>query len=156
MSDLRLQLKRGDGYFYTDLSMASAQFEREDGLETAILLSLFTDARAADGTAGWWGNRLPTPGAAQGWQRGSLLHTLNREKATAETLRKAKEFIEAALAWLIEDGVASSVIVETAWQPAPWPPGTMAVRIEVTRTAGAVERFAVVWDAQSNRVAEAA
>lgn len=155
MSDLRLQLKRGDGYFYTDLSMAGAQFEREDGLETAILLSLFTDAREGD-ERGWWGNRLAVPGVPLGWQRGSLLWTLRREKATAETLRKAKEFIEAALAWLIEDGVASAVLVENEWQPAPWPPGTMALRIEVARIDGSVERFAIVWDAQSNRVAEAA
>ena len=46
-----------------------------------------------------------------GDQFGSRLWLLSREKVVPETVARAKEYAEEALAWLIEDGVASRVVV---------------------------------------------
>ena len=87
----------------------------DDGLTTAVLCSLFTDRRAAPDDL--------RPGDAperRGWaldlfnpddRWGSKLWLLAREKATGETLARARAYAEEALAWLIEDGLAARVEV---------------------------------------------
>ncbi len=111
--------------FDFDISIASGAIVEEFGLESAILLSIFTDRRAADddelpggsgpGFAdrrGWWGDTYPD---VEGDRIGSRLWLLGREKATSETLARGKEFVREALLWLVEDGVASRVDVEAEW-----------------------------------------
>ncbi len=87
-------------------------------LETAILISLFTDRRASpddeipDGTSdprGWWGDLgadVPI---------GSRLWLLSRAKQTAETLQRANDYIIEALQWLIDDGVVVKFDVTVEW-----------------------------------------
>jgi phage gp46-like protein len=118
----------------------------EDGLTTAVLVSLFTDRRASaddvppDGTGdrrGWVGDVLST---VPGDRAGSRLWLLAREKQTEETRRRAVEYCREALAWLVEDGLAARVDVEAAWTaPAS---GILGMRIVVTRLDGAVETVA--------------
>ncbi|MCE2001476.1 phage GP46 family protein [Enterobacter asburiae] len=82
-----------------------------EALQTAILISLFTDrlARAddryeGDDRRGWWGD------AGETRQLGSRLWLLRREKLTPEVAMRAEEYAREALAWLTEDGVISEVI----------------------------------------------
>lgn len=84
------------------------------GLETAVLISLFTDNRAGDDDElpatetdkrGWWGGEI-----------GSKLWLLRREKQLASVMWRAKEYAQEALQWFVDDGVASSVRV-TASNP---------------------------------------
>jgi phage gp46-like protein len=105
----------------TDLAVVNNDLLADDGLETAVILSLFTDRRAGDDDVmpfgqtdrrGWFGDAVPV---VQGDRIGSRLWMLNREKQTAEVLAKAKEYAVEALAWLVEDKVASAVEVETIY-----------------------------------------
>lgn len=84
-----------------------------DDLQTAILISLFTDRQARsdddyDGEArrGWWGDTGSTDNI------GSRLWLLNRQKLTTNTAQRAEDYTTEALQWLIDDGVVSAFSVE--------------------------------------------
>lgn len=122
-------------------------FEEDDGLETSIIISLFTDRRAeaddqisGDDRRGWWGDLLTE---VEGDRIGSRLWLLSREKQLPNVLSKAREYAAEALQWLIEDGIASAVgvaaeIVRT---------GVLGLAIEITRTAAppVKYRFEAFW-----------
>ncbi|EPJ1396489.1 TPA: phage GP46 family protein [Yersinia enterocolitica] len=79
-------------------------------LETAILISLFTDrlARAddaidSDDRRGWWGD------TGSEYPIGSRLWLLRREKLTTKVALKAEDYAAEALAWLIDDGVVTAI-----------------------------------------------
>lgn len=87
-------------------------------LETAVMVSLFTDDRAepddrlAPGDTdrrGWWGNALGDDPI------GSRLWLLRRARRLPETLNLARDYIREALAWLVADGIAAKVDVTTEW-----------------------------------------
>ena len=112
-----IALSWNDGVGAADLALnASGALADDDGLETSVLLSLFLDARARpdDGAEGhrrgWVGDAF-TPEDRQG----SRLWLLKREKQTEETRRRAEDYANEALAWLVEAGLATSVSVSAAW-----------------------------------------
>ncbi|MBK0004386.1 phage GP46 family protein [Erwinia sp. S38] len=85
-----------------------------DDLQTAIIISLFTDrvARADDSTdsddrRGWWGD------SGEEMSIGSRLWLLRRQKLTTAVAQKAEDYAREALQWLISDGVVSSVEAAT-------------------------------------------
>ena len=133
-----------------DLLLAGGQLATDVGMRTAILISLFTDARAADDDAlpqpggdprGWWGDALA---ADRGDGIGSRLWLLSREKITAATVNRARDYAEAALAWLVEDRVAKSVVVEVE----AIRPQTLALSVAIERPTGpARDRYDFVWEA---------
>ncbi len=93
-----------------DWAEASGDLQEGNDLETAILISLFTDrlARAdddidGDDRRGWWGD------AGQDYPIGSRLWLLRRQKLTVATANKAEGFASEALKWLIDDGVVASI-----------------------------------------------
>lgn len=86
-----------------------------DDLQTAIIISLFTDRVArsdddidGDDSRGWWGDS----GAET--EIGSRLWLLRRQKLTPAVALKAEDHCRDALSWLISDGVVGSI--ETATQ----------------------------------------
>lgn len=96
---------------------AGAGLVSDDGLETAVILSLFTDRQAQpddplpgreDDRRGWWGDAFPD---VPGDRIGSRLWLLWREKQTSANLVRAELYATEALAWLVADGVARSVDV---------------------------------------------
>jgi phage gp46-like protein len=139
---------------FGDVVMQGQDLARDDGLESAVLLSLFTDRRAvpsqlspgddASDLRGYWGDIVP---AVEGDQHGSLLWTLGRAKQTRETLQRAREYCEQALAWLIEDRVTHTVTVEAEYIGR----GLMGIAIQIVRPDGArVEyRYDYEWAAQA-------
>ena len=92
-----------------------ADLQAEAGLDTAILISLFTDARVREDELppghtwrrGWWGDGVEDEPDITG----SKLWVLRREKATQEVLVRARGYIREALAWMLRDGVAVAVNV---------------------------------------------
>jgi len=107
------------------------------GIETAAYISLFT-ARA------WWGN---DPGS----DIGSDLETILQGRLTSATLNAARDEIQRALAWLISDGVASSV--EVTAEPA----GIDIVLITITitepaRLSPSTLRYRLNWDAERSHL----
>lgn len=149
MSDLALR-QQADGSF--DLEIEKGDLAADEGLRTAILLSLFCDARATraelppgeEKRRGWWGDSVAD---TDGDQVGSKLWLLAREKQTVETLERAREYAEESLAWLLEDAVAESVGVSTSY-PAR---GILRLDIEVTRPGKetAALSFDYAWDAEA-------
>lgn len=94
------------------LSLAS-----DEGLRTAVLLSLLTWCRAdaedpvqdASDLKGWWGDSFPD---VEGDRFGSKLWIVQNMPASQETLQLAKKYAEEALAWMIEDGLVAEVSVD--------------------------------------------
>lgn len=78
-----------------------------DLLTRAVIISLFTWRRAGRDDAprifGWWGIRP----AVQNDRTGSRLYLLRRSKLTNKTPQLARDYVREALAWMVEDGVAS-------------------------------------------------
>lgn len=116
----------------------AARLAEDEGLRTAVILSLFTDRRAEpgdelpDGTTrgGYWGDAYP---ARPGDRWGSRLWLLQRSTITRDVLRRAETYAREAFDWAIEDGVASRVVATAT------PRGTHAFALEVALYRGAEE-----------------
>ena len=101
-----------------DWAQAGADLQSGSDLETAILISLFSDREAdtddviPDGTTdprGWVGD------LGQDYKVGSRIWLLDRAKQTQETLSLANDYIAEALRWLIDDGVVARFDITTEW-----------------------------------------
>ena len=86
----------------------------DDDLTRAVINSLFCWRRANDDDElpgasrfGWWGDTFEVND-----KFGSRLWLLSRAKLTAQTPLRAKEYVEEALQWLVDDGVAADVVVQ--------------------------------------------
>lgn len=108
-------------------------------LGTAVMISLFTDAEAGpddiipDGTSdrrGWWAGPI-----------GSKLWLLSRSKQTATVLALAKTYIAEALQWLLDDGVASEVLIITEFTR----PGLLGAQITIKRDGKKPETLNFEW-----------
>lgn len=116
MSDIALRWNDN----YADFVVEKTDLLKEDGIETAILVSLFTDKRVRvdelpineTDRAGWWGDMFPDE---EGDEIGSKLWLLAREKQTPETLIRYQEYANEALQWLVSDGLAQSVNVVASY-----------------------------------------
>lgn len=126
-----------------DYALASLGLVADDGLETAVILSLFSDRRAEpddtipDGSGdrrGWWADAWP---ASEGDRIGSRLWLLHREKQLPSVLARAEEYAREALAWLVEDGVAEAVEVVASNPRA----GILAIDVAIARPVAPVARY---------------
>ena len=81
-----------------------------DPLETAILISLFSDRRLEDiePSRGFWGDALTNE------LTGSHLWLLERAKLVPETLRQVEDYACLALEWLVTDGHAGVVTAKAS------------------------------------------
>ena len=145
MTDLALIWN--DEAFTADLALVDGALALDAGLKTAVILSLFTDARARPDDVlpqqgadrrGWWPDAL----GAEEDRIGSRLWLLAREKLTPETVARAREYAEEALMWLVRDGVAREVIVSAEVIG----PSALGLSITIARGDGPDrERFDFVW-----------
>jgi phage gp46-like protein len=148
LADLALTWSNASGN--ADLSMIDSDLASDRGLETAVILSLFTDRRAEDddvppsGDAtdrrGWWADRFAD---VEGDKIGSRLWLLNRGKRVNETRLRTKEYIREALQWMLDDKVVDSIdiVVETNGEQ-------LAFSVGLQRPSGdrVTLRFAPSWD----------
>ena len=138
-----------------DLSFVNWDLAPEDGLETSILISLFSDARVTDDELplgeldkrGFWGDAVNNP---QGYALGSKLWLLDRSKITDEVLEEAREYCEQALQWLLEDSIAESVTVETRYIDNQ----SMGITIEIVRPSRnrVSSKFDFIWKGTGNGI----
>lgn len=121
----------------------------DNTLETAVIISLFTDRRSRpddelpgldDSKRGWWGDAISD---IEGDEIGSWLWLLYREKDTDETLNLAREYALGALQWLLEERIASNVNVKTWYQDQT--NGMMLIDIIITKLDGSQERYNLLW-----------
>ena len=146
----------------TDLEEGDIQFDkgdlvREDGLETAMLMSLYTDRQAdiddvlldsnSDDRRGWWGDIVNN---TNNDKIGSRLWLLQRATTTDNTLVDAKFYIEECLQWMIDDGVCQDIVVEVERQNRDDGSATLASKISILKSDGTTTaiKFADLWDAQ--------
>lgn len=108
--------------FDADLTLTNADLTIETGLLTAIVLSLFSDARArpddplpvpGEPPRGWWGDLLAE---VANDRFGSRLWLLSREKVQPSTLARAIEYAREAVQWILDDQIAQQVEVTGEWQ----------------------------------------
>ncbi|MGI4849549.1 MAG: phage GP46 family protein [Janthinobacterium lividum] len=135
------ELGRGDWMLH------GAALQDGNDLESAILISLFTDRIAnaddviPDGTGdprGWIGD------AGQLYPIGSRIWLLDRAKQTTETLRRANDYIAEALQWLIDDQVVSRFDITTEWTRA----SMLGAKVLAYQGSAAVPmNFSWVWKA---------
>jgi phage gp46-like protein len=116
MSDIATIWSRDLGH--GDWSLAGADLQSGSDLQTAILISLFTDREALpddvipDGTndrRGWIGDE------GEDYKIGSRIWLLSRAKQTTETLNRAFDYIAEALQWLLDDGVVAKFDITVEW-----------------------------------------
>jgi phage gp46-like protein len=133
-----------------DYAIAALGLAEDNTLETAVILSLFTDRQAnpadvlPDGGTdrrGWWADAFPVVPADQ---IGSRLWLLSREKQLQPVLLRAREYALEALQWLVDDGIAASVdaVAEIVRQ------GVLGLTVTITRPnyqAPDTYRYETLW-----------
>lgn len=129
-----------------DLALDGVLLAEDDGLLTSVIISLFTDRQARSDDVlpnadlgdtdrrGWWADEF-NPDAAD--RIGSHLWLNEAAKQLPAVLVRDKEFAQAALQWLVADGVASSVAVN-AFSPRS---GIRALAIAIHRADQPVARY---------------
>lgn len=147
MSDIALKLFSADGALvpvFDLLLTADGDLASDEGLETAVILSLFLDRRALSSDSlpdasgdrrGWWADAL----AEDNDQIGSRLWLLDRANLSQQTLVDAKAYVEEALAWLVSDRVARRVLVTVT----KLSQNRMGIDVEVHRADGS--RWQRLW-----------
>lgn len=131
-----------------DLALDGADLAPDTSLETAVLLSLFTDRRAepgeipaGDDPKGWWADAF----SDNGDRIGSRLWLLTREKLLPETAERARGYAREALQWLLDDGIAARVLVTAELHR----PDRLSLSIALTRPDGRQETYQYhdLWEA---------
>ena len=136
-----------------DFELAANDLRTDAGLQNAVALSLFCDARAsadeepeAPLRRGWWGERL-LPGDDAGW--GSKTWLLDRSTISAEVRERRRRYDVNALQWLVDDGIAARVEVTVEAQGRGFIETINIYRPGVNDPSRF--RFASVWEAQQRR-----
>lgn len=143
-----------------DAVIAADDIAADPGLRTAVLLSLMCERRAEDddelpGGAdddrrGWWADEL---GDVEGDRMGSRLWLLSRAKRRDDVLRRAEEYTREALAWMLEDRVASRIDVEVDFGTEAIANRGLLIAVTIHRPGRdpVTYRFAHVWDGEAAR-----
>lgn len=143
MADIRTVIIIGaDSFPVIDYAMNGLLLADDDGLATAVIISLWTDRQANPDDAlpagsdrrGWWGDELSS---TLGDKIGSRLWLNDNAKQLASVLVQDRAYAIEALQWLIDDGVASAVDVVTSNPRA----GVRALDIAISRPGRAVARY---------------
>lgn len=147
-----IKLIWNDEYKEGDIQFTDGDLVREEGLETAVLLSLFLDRRAREDDKiddpldprGWWADQLEDDD-----QIGSRLWLLERASTTSNNIKLAGEYIKEALQWMIDDGVAKKIEVVTERIGSIQRP-ILAFQIKIHKVDGTDETFkySAPWEAQ--------
>jgi phage gp46-like protein len=142
MSDIKL--------WTGDLEILNNDLATDEGLRTAVILSVFTDRTAdpndvlPDGSPdrrGWWADGVPV---TAGDQWGSRLWLLERSTLSERNRARAEEYIKESLAWLVVDKVASAVAVVVVRDRSG-----MTYNISVTQPSGVKQfQFTPHWRAE--------
>ena len=125
-----------------DWAISNGALASGTDLASAVLISLFTDRQATadddlpDTTGdrrGWWGD------VDQAVAIGSRLWLLNREKLTDDVAKRAALYAKEALAWMIDDGIATAIGVVPTVQGS-----RLDLEVTITRD-GVASRFRYAW-----------
>jgi phage gp46-like protein len=141
MTDIRLELEEGGG---ADIVIGPDEdIVLDEGLTTPLLVSLFSDARAQDD------DELPTPSEdRRGWwpdnpdnRFGSRLWLLEGAKITQDLLNDARQWVEEALQWFLDQEIFESISVAVS-KRTPY-----SISIDLIITRGTAPTWEQLWDA---------
>jgi phage gp46-like protein len=131
-----------------DIGISKGDLKKDEGLETAVIISLFTNQRVAEDDlpaletrrGGWWADDITE---ISGDQIGSKLWLLDATKLTETTLDFFETYANEALGWMIEDGLASAIstIAERV-------DNDIKLSIEITKNSDENILLAFLWDGQ--------
>jgi len=156
-------------YSAADMALGGGMLAGDDGMRTAILISLFSDARApvgadlpehGDDRRGWWGDAFAAPNQFSGAGNardadalGSALWLLRRAKSLPAVVEQARLAAIAALGWLVRDGVARTVEVTAEALTSAGLRSMLAIGVTIDRPEGpGRQRFDFTWDASTGEV----
>jgi len=128
-----------------DIEFEGIDFSVEDGLRSAVYISLFTDIRAeleeidegANPRGNWTDHFEETP-------LGSKLWLLYRRKQTEESRLLAEQYASDSLQWLIRKGVAKSIDVDVSFPKT----GLVYFDIKLYRPEEIEFEFSTNWQAE--------
>ncbi len=132
-----------------DLSHGAGGLETDEGLKTAVIISLFTWRRAEDGDEpalagderyGWWADVYDE----DGMPIGSRLWLVMRMKSVEQAMSLGKRYAEEALQWLLDTGVAKTIEVTTERKA----PNIFALGVGIQRPNG--DPWREVWEVTIN------
>lgn len=111
MADILLEHTDDGG----DVRVASGSLAIDDGLSTAVYLSLFGGNGSDDGTDAtaplqWWGNRLETEPARK--VRSAMQALIKASALNSASLLRIEQAGARDLAWLVDQGLAEAIAVE--------------------------------------------
>jgi phage gp46-like protein len=138
-------------YYENDLDKQSfglcdISFTRGNTLTSAVLMSIFSWRRGAKEEVddellryGWWAD------ASNSRKLGSKLWLLRRVSITPAIMQRAKEYIEEALQWMIDDGICKTITATV--QRTSKMPDAIQVRIVIYKNDGTqqIETFDQLW-----------
>ncbi len=135
-----------------DLLLDGKDLAGDDGLETAVTISLFSDQRITDdekdenfktSKRGWWGDGLSPIDKDE---IGSKMWLIERGKRTQSDLRRLERYAEKSLEWMLEDGVAINIEVVGSFEA-----NQTVLNISITKPNNKETRYDVLWDGQEVR-----
>jgi phage gp46-like protein len=98
-----------------DFDIENGDIKSVEGFDTAIKVSLFTDARAPEAKVtkpenrrGWMPN-LASP--VENREMGGLLWLTEQRRLTQDSLNEAVDYARKSLLWFVQDGLAKDVTV---------------------------------------------
>ena len=154
-------MKQDVGFFDTggvcpDLVIENGDLKADNGLETAALISLFSNKRVTleqlpaneIDQMGWWADLISEPADDE---IGSRLWILDRiGKVLDSTAVEMESMLQEAFQWMLNDGIAASVIVSAARS------GLNEIRgsVNVKKPSGENIPFKFVWDGQRLKLTE--
>jgi phage gp46-like protein len=132
-----------------DLEIKDGKITMGGDLQTAVLISLFTNRLAenddplpdtnTDPQGFWADTAYPL---TDNYLIGSKLWLLYREKESAETLNRAKQYAEEALQWILDMDIAKKITIKTEWVRS----GVLGLEVLLERPKGVeAYRFDYVW-----------
>lgn len=147
--DLALEIVGG----CINVNFQNGDYVGDEGLATAVLISLFSEQRAAieelpngeTRRGGYWGDTVPD---VPGDRHGSRLWLLTRNKIVASEIPKIEGYAAQSLAWMIEDGVSNFIsVVGSIVELASGKAFNLAITIQRPEDPRD-SRFNVVWNGQ--------
>ncbi len=139
-----------------DMVIENGDLKADPGLETAALISVFSDKRVSleelprgqNSQRGWWADLISD---IEGDRIGSKLWTLEANgKVLDQTPIELQNILIDAFRWMIDDGIAASIDVLASRTDTNSVEGS----VKVTRPGGDSIPFKFIWDGQRLKLFE--
>jgi phage gp46-like protein len=117
-----------------DLVRDGGNLATDEGFESAVTMSLFTDR-----DAGCWMDAYPD---VAGDKLGSFLLRLQRGKLTRQDAADAARYAKEALSWMLADGVAAAVDATAELVSA----GLLGLRVSISKPGDIAPAWSGYWE----------